>query len=94
MVLNEAKVPDSHGMGHCTKVLEHMHKTLESCDKAFACSYYFDLTDEQKLSMQLGALLHDADDRKYFSDDSQNAKQIINAALTEIDSQKVLDDHT
>ena len=46
VVLNEAGVPDSHGMGHCTKVLEHMHRTLESAEKAFACSYYFDLSEE------------------------------------------------
>ena len=82
-LLTARGVPDSHGMGHCTKVLEHMYKTLEGST----------LPEEKQLSMKLGALLHDADDRKYFEKDSKNAENIINESLMEVDQEKVLDDH-
>ena len=69
-ILTERGVPESHGMGHCSKVLEHMNKTLESSESAFACTYHFEFSEEKSLSMKLGALLHDADDRKYFAEGS------------------------
>ena len=43
--------------------------------------------------MKLGALLHDADDRKYFAEGSQNAKKIIEESLDEVDTDNALDDH-
>ena len=49
---------------------------------------------EKCLSLKLGALLHDADDRKYFAEDSQNAKTIIESSLNEIDIDNALDDHS
>ena len=66
--MNTHGVPDSHGMGHCGKVLDHMVKTLESSKNDQ--SQHFELSEEKCLSMKLGALLHDADDRKYFKDGS------------------------
>ena len=70
MILEEGKVPESHGMGHCTKVLEHMNKALKSSDK--------NLSEDTKLACQLGALLHDADDRKYFpNSEKDNLKRVL-----------------
>ena len=80
-------------MGHCGKVLDHMNKTLESAESAFACTYHFEFSKEKSLSMKLGALLHDADDRKYFAEGSQNAKKIIEESLDEVDTDNALDDH-
>lgn len=69
VILKEAGVPESHGMGHCTKVLEHL-------DKALAASE-LEISDDRKLAMRLGALLHDADDYKYFPKESKNGENIM-----------------
>ena len=92
-ILNANGVPDSHGMGHCGKVLEHMIKTLDSA-KNDQSGNSFQFLEEKCLSLKLGALLHDADDRKYFAEDSQNAKTIIESSLNEIDINNALDDHS
>jgi hypothetical protein len=63
-ILSKAGVPESHGMGHSKQVLGHMMKALEPRNSNF------NISDERKLSLLLGALLHDADDRKYFAKDS------------------------
>ena len=60
-----------------------MYKTLEGST----------LPEERQLSMKLGALLHDADDRKYFASDSKNAENIITESLSEVDQEKILDNH-
>lgn len=74
MTLEKAGVPDSHGMGHCLTVLDHMHKALQPEYSQIT------LSEERKLTLQLAALLHDADDRKYFKE-SQNAYDIINQSF-------------
>ena len=76
-ILKKAGVPDSHGMGHCSQVLQNMEKTLENTKKI--------LKEERKLSLKLGALLHDADDRKYFPKTSKNGEKIIKECLTKLD---------
>jgi hypothetical protein len=51
-------------MGHSKKVLNHMMQALEPK------SSKLDITQERKLSLLLGALLHRADHPKYFPKDS------------------------
>ncbi len=63
-------VQPSHGILHALKVLRHTHRALEECPK---------LTSGTKLAIMLAALLHDADDKKYFPKNKsyQNARQIV-----------------
>ena len=86
-ILNKRGVPDSHGMGHCSQVLKNIENALESTKKV--------LKEERKLSLKLGALLHDADDRKYFSKDSKNGETIIKECLKKLDpeSPTILENH-
>ena len=52
------------------------------------------LTEERMLTLKLAALLHDADDHKYFEHGSNNAETIVNDALAEVDpSQTEIEDH-
>jgi uncharacterized protein len=66
---NEAAIPESHGCTHAENVLAH-------ADGALACA---DLPPTRALAVRLAALLHDADDRKYFPDSSAypNARRIM-----------------
>ena len=63
------------------KVLDHMNKTLESAGNAFACTLFFEFSEEKSLSMRLGALLHDADDRKYFTEKQQITQNLQKTAF-------------
>lgn len=58
IILTDAKVCKSHGINHAITVMEHSILALESKE-------YF-ITDEQKEAVKLAALLHDADDKKFF----------------------------
>jgi hypothetical protein len=60
-ILDEAKVPESHGLQHAEQVLNHMQQALDSNDDEL-----YNISETRKLSCVLAALLHDADDRKYF----------------------------
>lgn len=51
----------SHGIGHAKTVLSHMIQAL---------SVEPSLSSDQKMILMLAALLHDADDRKYFGDEA------------------------
>ena len=64
-----------------------MMKALEPHNSNFVIS------DERKLSLLLGALLHDADDKKYFDKDSKNAYEIIKESLDLVDPDCVLANH-
>lgn len=44
-----------------------------------------ELSEDRKLMLQLAALLHDADDHKYFLKDSENAKLIMEECIKEMD---------
>ena len=60
----------------------HLHRVRtsswsdEHLDKALAASE-LDISDDRKLAMRLGALLHDADDYKYFPKESKNGENIM-----------------
>ena len=51
-----------NAMDHSKKVLEHMIKAFDFS--------YIDISEERKLSLLLGALLHQADDKRYFGKNS------------------------
>ena len=84
-VLDEAGVPESHGLGHALKVLENLRQALSSNEEAE--SKQIDLPAERQLALQLGALLHDADDKKYFPEckNYENAVSIMSQALKDLD---------
>lgn len=69
-VLN-GQVDLSHGIEHARQVVKHVENAFK---------YAPELTAEQKYAICLAALLHDADDHKYFPDskDYQNARYVLN----------------
>ena len=75
-----ANVPSHHGIEHALAVLNHMNKALHENEYKIN-DRFFHLYEI--LALQLAALLHDADDRKYFdsSDNFNNAINIINLIL-------------
>lgn len=81
-LLKTHNVDVSHGIEHAKKVEEHTHKALS----------YSNLRDTNKrLAIRLAALLHDADDRKFFPNNKnyENARYIIEIVLpTQKDIQK------
>ena len=68
-VLQSGNVDTGHGLDHALAVLNHANNALQ----------YEDLPDDTKQAIQLAALLHDADDSKFFPDnnDNQNARYIL-----------------
>jgi hypothetical protein len=54
-------VDDSHGIRHAKMVLNHMERAIAAKETEFGKT--------QKLILMFAALLHDADDRKYFGDE-------------------------
>ena len=84
--MTDSGVPESHGHGHALKVLANLQKALESN----AETKKIQIPSETQLALQLGALLHDADDKKYFpeNDQKENCKKILKRVLkgqTELD---------
>ena len=79
-VLKAADVPESHGLGHALKVVENLHNAVESNTQS---NDGLTLSPERELALHLGALLHDADDKKYFPEHKsyENAKKILKKAL-------------
>ncbi len=68
------RIPESHGVGHARAVHRHVVRALRK-EKVGA---------DKKLGLRLGAVLHDADDSKYFSGPPglyPNAREILGAAL-------------
>ena len=53
----QASIPDSHGVNHATQVLDHADGALAAAAP---------LKPGRALAVRLAALLHDADDKKYF----------------------------
>ena len=73
-ILENSNIDQGHGIDHALTVLDHTKKALS----------YSNVKDPKKrLIILLTALLHDADDRKFFpeNDDNQNAKFILERVL-------------
>lgn len=70
-ILTTANVCKSHGISHALAVLSHSIKALESYD--------YGISPSEKLAVKLAGLLHDADDRKFFPDNSnyENLREVI-----------------
>lgn len=73
-LLRGANVCDSHGIKHALDVARLTERALACCPRP--------LTGDERLLRMLAALLHDADDRKFFPahDDYQNARAVLRAA--------------
>lgn len=67
-ILNDNNVCVSHGIEHSVIVMNNANKALESED--------YNLNDSQKKAVLLAALLHDADDRKFFPN-NKNFENLI-----------------
>lgn len=73
------KMPESHGLGHCKIVLGNMEAAIQDAEKKPSAN--LDLSEKNKLTLSLAALLHEADDHKYFGAGSANAERILGEAL-------------
>jgi hypothetical protein len=72
-LFQEVRMPESHGVNHCLVVLGHM----ESAIQAGVLSNPVSLNETKKLTLCLAALLHEADDHKYFGPESSNTETIL-----------------
>src|SRR5665648_164860 len=74
----QGKVDYSHGIEHALAVLNHAEEALKVTDHK--------LTGDEILAIRLAALLHDADDRKYFpaNKDYQNARTVLESHKEEV----------
>lgn len=68
--LTAAGVDHTHGMDHAEAVLAHAARAVDD---------YQDMSESQRDAVLLAALLHDADDAKYFQD-TENAREIAEMA--------------
>ena len=71
-----AGINDSHGIKHAMAVLRHAEKAIEAAEPS--------LSSGRALSVRLAALLHDADDRKYFG--KECAEKLTNASKIMVDA--------
>ena len=76
-------MPESHGLGHALKVLDNLQHAIKSNNDA--TSKKIAIAPERLMAMQLSALLHDADDKKYFPENKayENARQVMTKSLKE-----------
>jgi len=63
-------IPESHGLGHAKRVLGHAEHAIEAGSP---------LCPGRALAIRLAALLHDADDRKYFKSQAGGGEAFPNA---------------
>lgn len=80
--LDAAHVHESHGIGHADTVLAHLQQCLatDTCADSDGAER-LPVTPARVLALQLAALLHDADDGKYFGKGSTNARDIMQRVL-------------
>jgi hypothetical protein len=74
-LLANADVCPSHGIEHAICVMNHAQKALEAITEEITG----EITEEITEAILLAALLHDADDRKFFpmNDNYQNLRQML-----------------
>lgn len=69
-VLKAARIDAGHGIEHAMRVLNHMEHALRVHPR--------ELTDNQRVTLKLAALLHDADDSKFFnSKNYENVRSVL-----------------
>jgi len=74
IILSTHNVCSSHGITHAIAVMNHAENALNQAENTLnQTTFKFD--EKIKRCVKLAALLHDADDRKYFAD-SNNAVEI------------------
>jgi len=68
-ILEEKKVSSCHGIDHAKKVMYHAWRAIQE----------YDLSKEDQMAVLLAALLHDADDGKFFPDHKnyENLRKIL-----------------
>lgn len=71
-ILEEASIDGGHGFDHAVRVEYNVKRALESDPT-------HQLDEDTRLAVRLAALLHDADDRKFFPENSdyENARRIL-----------------
>lgn len=79
-IVLEAGIAESHGLGHMLAVLENLKRALASNANDRS---RIEISEGRQLALQLGALLHDADDKKLFAAGSNNAVTIIKSVMDE-----------
>ena len=77
-IISKNTICKSHGINHMKTVLSNSQKAIESST--------FDLTESNKINIQLASLLHDADDLKLFplNKNYENARLIIQSLSSSI----------
>ena len=83
-ILREAKVPPSHSIEHARRTLFHAEQAIKANNAAASPLH---LTRDEEMAIMLAALLHDADDTKYFSKNLnyENARLILRIAYPEVE---------
>jgi len=81
----KAGIPESHGLGHASRVLDHVENALAAARIAAEETQRRQIPAWRCMAIRLAALLHDADDRKYFRDCPKgsypNAEALMREAL-------------
>jgi uncharacterized protein len=74
-----SNVDSTHGIEHALSVLAHVNNAIDCSREKFS--------NYQKLCMRIGAILHDADDKKFFKTHNySNARNIISVVCVDLDS--------
>lgn len=74
-------VPESHGIRHADRVMRHASRACRA-DSVDGIT----MSDDEVLAIKLAALLHDADDRKYFSHNNfENARAIMHVVCPDLE---------
>jgi uncharacterized protein len=79
----ENHVPNSHGLEHARKVMQHARNAIiDDFSRGRTKS------DDEELAIEMAALLHDADDRKYFPKNKnyENARAILRELCPDIEN--------
>ena len=82
VICRRHNVDDSHGVGHALIVLRHAENAITSVMQKSPAAYD-KWPVHRSLAIRLAALLHDADDHKYFAANSHNAADILDVVLAE-----------
>jgi len=83
-------MPDSHGIAHCKQVMGHMEKAIACSDLALEVRNQ--LVPRRVLALRLAALLHEADDHKYFKEEEKNARRILKEVLSGSEEAKQIEE--